>query len=253
MSVLSVIVRPADYVLLGADGVCTDPSTGAVVSYIEKIRVYPSLSCAIGVTGIGKIENIMDWFMPKSVHDFDHLVEFLPELVWHAQDYMIKNELLSCDDIRSNVVAAGWSKRDQKFAAYRVVTYPKESLDRSTGKTVTLEPWVAHEITESGTWTSCAPDANALQICGLNEAHDEDDAAVMSRMICAGRQSSGKITQDGMSFQFNAGRFVQLALVKQSHCQTWIAHHWPEDVIGQPVDPARGSVLPPHLSLGHTE
>ena len=74
----------------------------------------------------------------------------------------------------------------------------------------------------------------------------------MTRMICAARQSSGNIAQDDMPFQFNAGGFVQLALIQAGHCQTWIPHRWPEDVIGEPIDPALGDIMPEYLTKDET-
>ncbi|RXV64857.1 hypothetical protein C6W92_06035 [Roseovarius sp. A46] len=249
MSVLTVAVRPQEFALLAADGVSTDPRTGAVHQYLEKIKIYPSLSCAIGVTGMGKLDTMIDLFMPESVQEFDHLVEFLPGMVRYAQNQMIESGRLMCDDIRSNVVAAGWSSRAQEFKAYRVLTYPKGSQNAETGETVTLEPWVAHEMQPYGTWTSSAPHPEAWESCGLDQERDgEDEGATLTRIVCAGRQSSGKIFQDEADYPYNAGGFVQLALVNQGHCRTWITHRWPEDVIGEPIDPTRGVILPAHLT-----
>lgn len=250
MSVLTVSVRPQQFALLAADGVSTDTRTGAVHSLTsEKIRVYPSLNCAIGITGIGKIEALMDWFMPGAVGNFDDLVDVLPELARHSINHARENNLLICNDIRSNIAVAGWSNRAQEFKAYRVVSYHKESQDFDTGEQITLEPWVAHEMQPNRIWSSCDPSPDASEACGLNEdLGDEDDGAVATRMVCAARQSSGKISTDGMGFQFNAGGLVQLALVERGHCRTWITHSWPEDVIGEPIDPTRGAILPDYMT-----
>jgi hypothetical protein len=105
---------------------------------------------------------------------------------------------------------------------------------------------VAHEIAPYSTWESCASDPESRKACGLDQADDE--ASVLTRIVCAARQSSGKILQDEMDYPYNAGGFAQLALVERGHCRTWISMSWPEDVIGEPIDPTRGAILPSYMT-----
>lgn len=242
MSVLTVLVRPDNFALMGCDGVATDPATGAVAGFMQKIRTYPAMSCAVGITGLGGFDALMDCFLPIWVKDFDDLIDVLPAVVKAVFAYLeIQGQLPA--DTRCSVCAAGWSPRASAFKAFRLVSYPKKSRDAATGELVTLEPWVAHELAHSGTWSSAGARPEDLARCGVNSSPG-DDAANAVRIIAAARQSSGKIEAEEMPGTFNAGGFVQLALIERGKVTSWVPHTWPEDVIGEPIDPTRGVLVP---------
>lgn len=247
MSVLTVLVRPDNYVLMGCDGVATDPHDGSVAGYMQKIRTYPAMNCAVGITGVGCFDAIMDWFIPIWVKDFDDLVDTLALVVLRTFEFLVENGMIRYEDPRCNICAAGWSAKAQAFKAVRVVTYPKKSQNAETGETITLEPWTVLEMKHSGTWSSAGASDEAMQKCGVYSSPDDDDAAMMTRIICAARQSSGDLDHEEMPCNFNAGGFVQLALIQRNDIRSWIAHRWPEDIIGEPIDPTRGDIIPPYL------
>lgn len=245
MSVIALQIRD-DYVIMAGDGVSTNPEDGSVAAYMSKLTAIPSKDCLIGITGVGGFNYVMQWFMPARVKNFDDLIDDLPYLVKHVDEHMHASDMIRFSDARTNVVVAGWSHRDNAFKGYRVVTYAKESRDAATGETSILEPWVLHEM-PAGMWASVGPPQETLEEFGVY-GDVKDDAELLTRMVCATRWESGKVKQDGMPYTFNAGGFVEIALLTRGQVHTWIAHRWPEDVIGLPIDPSKGERLPPYLT-----
>lgn len=246
MSIIALI-RTDDYILMGGDGVCSNPETGEVAGYMSKLTLLPEYDCILGVTGVGGFPYVMQWFMPQAVTCFDDLVEVLPSLVLDVHTHMVDSEMYRFGEMKTNVVVAGWSEIAGTYKAYRVMTYEKESINHETGAEEALQPWTLYEMPERGMWSSAAPPQETLERFGVGGREGESDADLITRMICAGRNDSGKTTQDGMPVPFNAGGFIQLALLERAHVRSWITHRWPEDVIGEPIDPERGSPLPPYL------
>ena len=233
---------------MACDGVCSDPATGAVVGYVSKMELMPDLDCVMGITGVGGFGYVMRWKMPLDVVDFDSLTDCLPDLVLRTHLDMQVNGMVKFDDPRSCVAVAGWSERDQAYRAYRVVTYPKKSTNHVTAEPMTLEPWTLIPMTQQGMWASTGPDEEVLRKFGLTEAQPGDGGeGPLVRMVCASRAASGRLESEEIPGQFNAGGFCQVALLKRGHVQSWIAHRWPEDVIGEPIDPSRGQPLPDYL------
>jgi hypothetical protein len=244
VSILALQFRE-NYALMGCDGVATEPSDGTVAGYVSKIALCPEYDCAIGITGVGGFEHIMRWFMPVQVATFDDVVQCLPDLVLHTHEHIKDNGLAVANDTRTNVTVAGWSLKRQAMEAYRVVTYPKDSFDRE-GVATRLQPFALHPMAMGQLWASAGPPSTTLAQFGLTEEtmpEDADDLEMMTRMICAGRADSGRSCDDYPG-PFNAGGFVQLALIQQGKVTSWISHRWPEDVIGEPIDPTRGEPLP---------
>lgn len=248
MSIVSLTIRD-DYLLMGCDGVSTDTADGSIHGFMSKLTLLPELNAIIGITGMGGFDHLMRWFMADRFADFDDLVPMLPELVQHTHEQVYINGLAQCEDHRTNVTLGGWSSTNQRFEAYRVTTYPKESINSDTKETTVLEPFVLHPMRMRGIWSSAAPDQEILERFGALGGIDEDDGAAMTRMICAARADSGRECPDyPEGVGFNAGGFVQLALLIPGHIQSWIAHRWPEDVPGEQLDPTRGEPMPEYLA-----
>ncbi|WP_339768033.1 hypothetical protein [uncultured Pseudosulfitobacter sp.] len=253
MSIVALQVRE-DYALIAGDGVCTDPETGAVAGYMSKITAMPDLDCAIAITGVGGFNHALQWNMPCWVKDFDGFIEALPDLARLTHEKLCRDNMIRGDDNRANLMAAGWSIEEQRYKAVRVVSYEKGTTNSETGDTAVLAPFVAHEFTSGGMWMSSAPKENNMKLFGLTEAIDgESDVDSITRAICAGRASSGMVLDGERSYHYNAGGYVQIALIQRGHINTWITHRWPEDIIGFPVRPEFGSPLPPHLKLISSE
>lgn len=244
MSVVAVTVRPDAYVMMACDGVSTDPATGSVNGYVSKMHVMPDLGALMGVTGFGGLGELLRFHMPPHVACFDDLLDELPglvEWVWHG----ISAELGS-RAWRSCVAVAGWSDRRGMFEGWRITTYDKDRLRADTGERATIPAFTLGPMPDHSTWATTGEDPAILRRFGVIEGPDtDDDADRLTRMICAGRAESRVETEDGLPF--NAGGFVQLAHLARGAAQTWIAHRWPEDVIGRPIDPAQGQPLPDQL------
>lgn len=241
-----MIVKPDEYALIAADGVATDPVTGAVCGTVSKIITFPHISAVMGITGMGGFTHLMQWFVPPHVSTFDEMVEILPELVGFTWRYIQDREIAAHGMFNCCIVVGGWSEARQKFEGWRVVTYAKESV-LANGETRILEPFVAHPMPSDGRmWASAGPGEDAMKRFGVIDGPEGDsDADILIRMICAARTDSGKVSTEGVNF--NAGGFVEVALMQRQYVQSWIAHRWPEDVLGEPVDPDRGQPMPDHL------
>ncbi|WP_127113061.1 hypothetical protein [Shimia sediminis] len=245
MSVVACIVTD-QYALMAGDGVCSDPDDGCVKGYISKLTLMPEYDCIMGITGVGGFNYVLQWNMPGSVNEFDDLLDVLPDLVLTTHIHMKNQGMYMFDDAKTNVVVAGFSRRAGTYKAYRCMTYEKEAWNTETGEITKLKPWELHELPD-GMWASAGPPKETLERFGLLDGNGKDDVEILTRMICAGRNDSGKTNQDGMPVPFNAGGYIQLALFQNGMMNSWVAHRWPEDVIGEPIDPERGDPLPSNL------
>lgn len=245
MSAIALAVMD-DCVLFAGDGVATDPATGFVVGYMSKITVMPDLNAVIAITGVGGFDHLLGWYMPPHVRTFDDLLNVLPDLVKHCHENGVSNGLFRGGDFRTNVCVGGWSDERQKFEAWRVVSYPKEAMDRKTGEKTILEPWVLHQMPDGATWCSTSQSEEVNAKFRLGKPHEDDNAVdTLTRIICASRAGSG--TVEGLDGTFNAGGYIQFAQVQRGYAQSWIAHRWPEDEIGRAIDPSLGLPMPKYL------
>lgn len=244
MSAIALILTE-EYALFAGDGVGSDPDTGALSCFMSKIRLLPDLGAALAGTGIGGFDHLMQWFMPRNVVTFDDLVDALPGLVRHVHDHIAGLGLGDICPSDTNIVLAGWSPRNQRFEGWRVVTYPKKTLNADGVTEGVLEPWTLHPMPARGMWCSAAAPRATLERFGIFGENPGDDVDQLTRMICAARADSGIATDTG--HRFNAGGYVQLAMIQRDQVQSWIAHRWPEDVIGKPVDPNLGDPMPRYL------
>jgi hypothetical protein len=240
-----MIVKPDGYVLIGADGAGTHPETGQIIGSVSKILTLPNMSAVIGISGMGGFSNLMQWFLPPHVTDFDGLIEVFAELVQVTYNHIVFSDIAAYGMFDSSVVVGGYSEARQKYEAYRVVTYPKTSAV-AAGEERVLEPFVLHPVSDKGMWSSTGPSVEVMKRFGVIDGPEgDDDAALITRMICASRMESGKAVDQGVTF--NAGCFVQIAMMQRYHSQSWIAHIWPDDVIGKTIDPMLGQPLPDYL------
>ena len=246
MSVVAMIVKPDEYALIAADGVATDPVSGTVCGTMSKVIAFPHISAVMGITGLGGFTHLMQWFVPPHVSTFDEMIEVLPELVEFTWNFIQDRAIAAHGMFNCCIVVGGWSESRQQFEGWRVVTYPKESI-MANGETRILEPFVAHPMPNDGRmWSSTNPGTDTLKRFGVIDGpEDQSDVDAIIRAICAARTESGRVSTEGVNF--NAGGFVEVALMHRHHVQSWIAHVWPEDVAGEPIDPTRGQPMPDHL------
>lgn len=244
MSAVAMIVRES-YAIIAGDGVSTDPVSGVVGRHVSKLTILPHLNAVIGLTGIEGFDQLMGFYMPASVTDFDSLLDALPSLAQRVSGMIAREGLLGDGDIQTSVVIAGWSGQRQAYEGWRLVTYPKQRIHPVSGVRAVLEPWTPHRIQAGTVWCSTDPGREAMQKFGLFDEHGDDDAAHLTRLLASARSKSGEIGENGQ--RFNAGGFIQVAVIQTDDIRSWIAHRWPEDLIGAPVDPARGMPMPEWL------
>ena len=240
------IAMGTDGIIAACDGVCYDYETGTVSGFVSKVILLPEYGAFIGWTGAGAFGPALRWEINQAIVSFDDLVEQFGHLCeavqWKLFGYNEGPETeVSC-------VIAGWSQARQSYEVYRLVSYDKTSIDLSDGRKIRIEPFKAYPLPEAW-WCSISPTRRAD--FGLSPpAPGEEAVDTAIRLICAARADSGrKEHEDGHGRFFMAGGFVQVVVLQQNSTQSYIAHRWPEDVLGQPIDPSKGSPLPAWLEM----
>ncbi|WP_112311837.1 hypothetical protein [Pseudogemmobacter bohemicus] len=242
MSIVAIYVED-EAVVMACDGVATDPRTGRVSAFVSKLHLLPEISTMIGVTGAGGFGQMLLLRKAPWVNSFDDFVDDLPELAQGVHDEMLEVGMAIGGETLSSIVVAGWSESNKCHQAFRLVTYEKGSVDQDTGENKTLKPWVNHQITNL--WASTAPSSFALERVGLQDEKPQSAVDYLTRMVCAGRLTGDQ--SDPRVKDVNIGGYVQLAMLQEGVMRSWVAHRWPEDVLGMPVDASRGAILPPYL------
>ncbi len=243
MSALAIAIG-TDGILAACDGVCYDYETGTVSGFVSKIILLPEYGAFIGWTGAGAFGPALRWEINQAIVSFDDLVEQFSHLCEAVQWKLFGYNQGPLSEV--SCVIAGWSVARQAYEGYRLVSYDKPSVDLSDGRRIRMDPFKAFPLPD-GLWCSTSP--TRLEAFGLNPpSPDEEAVDTAIRLICAARAESGrKDDEDGRFFM--AGGFVQVVILQQNATQSYIAHRWPEDVLGQPIDPSKGSPLPPWLEM----
>lgn len=243
-----VVFNSGEHVLFACDGVAYEYETGDVTGFTSKITLLPHLSCIIGATGVGGFNLALQWEIGGRYSEFDELVADFRKLMIATHTKGRFNGLLPEDEFSRHVVVAigGWSNARQRHEAYRMANYGKRTVDPD-GRETKLEPFKLMPI-ETG-WCNFSPSDELVQRFGVYDAADDLTSCI--RMICASRADSGVKTDPdtGRDYHFNAGGFIQLAVLKGGRVDSSIIHRWPEDVIGRPIEPSLGQALPPFLTV----
>lgn len=246
----AIAVGTADNaIVFAADGVCYDYAKGEVAGLGSKLLLMPELDCIVGWTGLGQFGSLFHMATHMRFADFDALLADAVEVTrgihdWACRDIAAHGRGIE-EETRLNMVLGGWSKARQRFETYRMVSYAKVSLNALDASTsAVLTPWQLRPIPPM--WCSGAPAPATCERFGVafGEGFDMTDMAI--RLICANRAESGATTHPdtGETTFHNVGGFVQVAMLDGNGITSWIAHRWPEDVVGEPVDPSRGKPLP---------
>lgn len=247
-----------DCALMVADGVCYDDK-GNILRLVTKIARYPHLNCVVGAAGIGGFLHVLGWALEggrtlsgsfRPVSTFDELVEVFADICAAAHEQMHYGS----DDhkIPTTAVLLGWSESRRQYEGYRVVSYDKRTEtfgDRDEcGDYSSLEAFTLHRIPPS-IWVSSNPRRDLREEFGISAEHNETSFSMMMRMMCAIRAGSGPLKSSAPEdpSYFNAGGFLEVAMVHPGRIDSWIAHRWPEDELGAPIDPMSGDRLPAHL------
>lgn len=247
MSVIAVEIA-RDGIIVAADGVCYEYETGDVRGFASKLILCPDMECVIGTTGVSDFGRALYLDMGDRFADFDDLAVSFEDFCRQAHhEFMLRNDLYDHPTKRgdASVVIAGWSNRDQTFKGYRIFSYPKKTLNTDTGKTIENQAWTPLPMPDY--WASYVPAQEHLIACGVGPEDDIAGGEFAPRWVCAARADSGP-KDDGESGVFNAGCFIQMVHLDRSGVRSWIAHRWPEDEIGAPVDPSKGDLMPTWLT-----
>lgn len=245
MSVVVLMIAPDEYAMMGCDGVASHPTDGSVVGYASKITLMPEFNAVMGVTGVMGLAQMMQLSMPSSVTNFDQLVENLPVMMWDGCQKLSK--LYHQRPGKSCAVVAGWSDARQKYEGWRITNYDKPMRMKGSDTAVeTLPSYTERQIGSSSMWASAGPSEAILRRFGVIDGPEGmTDLDLVRRMICAARADSGATCEE--YDHYNAGGFIQIAMLQKGYVQSAINHRWTEDVIGEPIDPARGQPMPDDL------
>lgn len=239
MSAIAVALG-TDGIIIASDGVCYTYETGHVSGFVSKIILLPEYDCFIGSTGAGAFMTALRWELEQQVTCFDDLVEAFGDLCEIVHRKLFTNIFGRWEDgplTEVSCVIGGWSDARQAYEAYRVVSYDKPSVDLSDGRSIRLEPFKPTPL-PGALWCSYMPDT--MEEFGLAPPlQNEETINVAARLICACRADSGFVVdKDGQGDdRFHmVGGFLQLTVLQRGHVQSWIAHRWQEDQIGQPIE-----------------
>lgn len=245
MSIVVMCVRPENYILISGDGLASDPLDGTVIGYASKIVPMQEIQTVMAVTGLKGLGQMIQFHMPAHISSFDEMVEILPELLRDVCDKAEASGMVDFADFKSCIAVGGWSNKRQQYEGWRVLTYEKNSVHAVTGEETTLLPFTALQIEAHGVWASHNPGPDLMRQFGITgSAEDDTDMDLLVRWVCCGRANSGP--NDAGEF-FNAGGFVQVAMLTRDTYDSKIEHRWPEDVIGVINDPSKGQPLPDNL------
>lgn len=240
MSQLVVVVNPDEAVAMICDGVSYQYDTGIVGGYASKIIAMPERNMMIGCTGLGGFGASLFKTLDQVYATFDDVVDNFAPLVrvLHRGLCMTEYAEMPPEERDLSVAVAGFSEKRQAYEAYRVVSYEKASNNGNA------EPWEPLKL--SGAWASAMPPKDLLDRFGVTSPPEgESMVNIGIRLVCAARANSGP--GDGTRF-YNAGGFVQVATLQKDQVFSYIAHRWPEDVPGRPIDPTKGEAMPAWLS-----
>lgn len=235
MSFLAAIIDPEAGATLAADTIVTDPATRNVMGFDWKLDEGPAPRCVLGFTGAGALMGNLLLEMPEHVDDLDALLNILPAAFQRAHAGTTAG--FTEADARCNVVVAGWSLQAGRYRGFSITSYRKKTIRPGEFR----EPWSLNEIEPGTIYLNTEIDAADIEQCGYPPAEDEIDEHTLTRLVCAARQFSPKSGT-------NIGGNITLARVGAEGVDLRIMHEWPEDVIGHPVDPSRGAVLPDYLT-----
>lgn len=248
MSAVAIAVG-TDGIVVASDGVCYEYETGDVKGYRSKVILMPEYSAFIAATGLGNFGVSLRWALDQTVNCFDDIVDQFEDVARRVHRDLCRRGLFHWDTGRGTeacAVIGGWSDARQKYEAWRLVSYDKESsrTDVGTGEKidVTLKPFHKEEL-PLAIWCSHLPqDMASFGVDPIPPKMATID--VLARLICASRATSGPAVYEEDGRHFNAGGFLQLATIQRDDIRSWIAHRWPEDEIGKPIDPTKGERMP---------
>lgn len=259
MSAVALVVG-TDGIVIASDGISYDYHTGKVMGYVSKVVLMPEYGAFIAATGMGDFAVSLRWAISATVSCFDDLVEQFEEMArWVHKEMMRRNRLLHGVDgpIEVSCVIGGWSEARKKYEAWRLASYEKGSVredDTFRGRwEADLKPFCKEETQLGAVWCSYVP--SDLASFGIDPAPaDMATSDILARLICAARADSGPSRRAEDGRYFNAGALIQMTLLQRDSIRSWIAHRWPEDEIGKPVDPMKGERIPVWLiRKGDTE
>ena len=238
---MSVIAhfRQENGICIASDGVAYDDQ-GIIRGHVSKVLPIIELNCLIATTGFGGFGANLRDRLAISVRNFDELIDKTVEEMMGLQIALqaLQNEI----PVNATVLLAGWSDQRERFETYKIHTRPRKITNGVTGEMTVSEPWTVIPTTQF--WCSNAiPEELFKEVCGDNIPPLDQ----LAQVVCLSRQMSGEISTDPQNdgTPYAAGGFLQYTWIDRKKIITWIAHRWPEDEIGKPLNPKLGVLAPP--------
>ncbi|MEM1287120.1 MAG: hypothetical protein AAGH60_02085 [Pseudomonadota bacterium] len=237
--------------VFACDGAGGYPETGELTgTNMNKIYQQPHLHAAFAFAGMGMMGAYYQAILDKRGYDdFDELADNMVEDVETAHQHLMwdTNGPLA-EHTEITVMAGGWSPRDEAYKAYQVTSFEKDRFYEGNSEPEKIQPYTLLPFTGYA-WTSCSVPTEIAEEFQLHSGHIKDfydpNEAVryLGRHICAARAGANRRDPDTGHVQF-AGAMVQFCVLTGGQIQSWIAHRWLEDEIGQPIDPSKGLRMP---------
>ena len=237
----SIVVMPLpDGILALSDTASTNPSDGRIMSFSDKVTVFPAWQMLVAASGLANFERNLLARIGNEVRDFD---EFQDEFEHHAP-------AVHCSAIAYHhgeelpgigMCIAGRSERRRRWISSCATSYPKRSVNLETGEETIREPWALGSAGDL--WMCAMPKPDHAALCGIDLARmsellsSMDPLDLATRLVCATRLQSGACEpgdETAPAF-FQVGGSLVLTLLSKDYCQQTIVHRWP-DRIGRSVD-----------------
>lgn len=234
MSAIAFAVCSAS-VVVACDGAAYDPQTVRLGAVRSKIETLAHLSAFVGVVGIGEFEILLRSFRGDHVLTYDDLIDDLPRACRAAYQCCLDNGMTD-GEIEANVVAGGWSDRNQRWEGCRIATRSLKDL-AAGGTGAAFEPMTLKSYLTPG------PSDKAAAAVGF-DPHDigRDPVRYCVHAICAARQMSGEQDEDRPHL-YAAGAFIELTTIEREAVKSQIVHRWP-DRLGEPINSKAGDPIP---------
>lgn len=245
------VANVGNALVFAGDGASTrDIETGAL-GHNNTPKLFPLIHlhavCAFAGLGLFGIQ-YHALVITRGYDDFDDLADNMVEDARYAHKMALRDTARAIRKMGDEtcLVVGGWSKRDQAFRVFHLVTYEKDRIGLD-GEPLKLKPFTKTPL-DYASWASTGADTATLAEFDVGVEFAPDDGDInkwiryLGRMICANRWACG--TPDERGKAVGIGGMVQFCALDIMSIQTWIAHRWPEDEPGQPIDVSKGERLP---------
>jgi hypothetical protein len=241
VTALAVRLDSKDGIVIGSDGAVYDPGNGNLIGECSKVLFVPECDAFVMSRGSAGFIHVLRHNLGFEVGGFDDLMQVTVEAsqralaVYTDQDYEFATTTL---------IVGGRSKSKGVFEVYRLSSTKRTIRNALTEESELVPPSVITPIDRI--WAAPFPDEGLREQFGIHD--DLTGYEYVARTICAARHQQDSMTGAGETVPgFSVGCFLQMGSLLPDGFRTSVIHRWP-DVLGEPIDPARGEPMPAFLT-----